>query len=145
MLLNVSFIWFGKRFFNLFQPSFLLLIETSHWVLKVNQTTFSMKKWVKMSDGRILREKFPNTKFFWSVSFCNCTEQRKIWTRENFIFGHFSCSSIIERNWKLIRLFKNLLNSFTTEVLILLKPVHWFALQINKVVSTWWGPPSWKS
>ena len=64
MLLNVSFIWFGKRFFNLFQPSFLLLIETSHWVLKVNQTTFSLKKWVKMSDGRILRENFQIPKFF---------------------------------------------------------------------------------
>ena len=29
------------------------------------------------------------------------------------------------------------LNSFMTEVPIILKPVHWFALQINRLVSIW--------
>ena len=37
------------------------------------------------------------------------------------------------------------LNSFMTEVPIIQKPVHWFALQINGLVSIWQWPPSWKS
>ena len=32
-----------------------------------------------------LREKCPNTEFFWSVFFC-------IWTWKNSVFGYFSCS-----------------------------------------------------
>ena len=36
------------------------------------------------------------------------------------------------------------INSFMTEVPIIWKPVHWFAEQINGLVSIWQGPPSWK-
>ena len=37
-----------------------------------------------------------------------------------------------------------MLNSFMTEVSIIQKPVHWFAEQINGLVSIWYRPPSWK-
>ena len=40
--------------------------------------------------------------------------------------------------------FQNI-NSFKTEVPIIWKLVHWFALQINGLVSIWYGPTSWKS
>ena len=38
-------------------------------------------------------------------------------------------------------------NSFMKEIHIILKPVHWFAEQINGLVTgfIWYGPPSWKS
>ena len=38
--------------------------------------------------------------FFWSVFFCIRTEYRKIWTRKNSAFGHFSCSEILEKSLK---------------------------------------------
>ena len=38
-----------------------------------------------------------------------------------------------------------LLNSFMTKVPIIQKPVHWFAEQINDLVSIWLGPSPWKS
>ena len=38
--------------------------------------------------------------FFWSVFFCIRTEYRKIWTRKNSVFGHFSCSEILEKSLK---------------------------------------------
>ena len=40
-----------------------------------------------------LREKCPNTEFFWSVFSYNRSEYRKIRTRKNFVFGHFSRSA----------------------------------------------------
>ena len=39
----------------------------------------------------------------------------------------------------------NPINSFTTKADIIQKPVHWFAEQINGLVSIWYRPPSWKS
>ena len=39
-----------------------------------------------------LREKCPNTEFFWSVFSCIQSEYRKIQTRKNFVFGYFSRS-----------------------------------------------------
>ena len=35
-------------------------------------------------------------------------------------------------------------NSFVTDVSIIYKPVHWFAQQINGLVSIWYWPPSRK-
>ena len=46
----------------------------------------------------------------------------------------------IKQNWQI-----QVMNSFMTEVHIIEKPVHWFAEQINRLVSMWQGPPSWKS
>ena len=40
-----------------------------------------------------LREKFPNTEFFWSVFSCIQSEYRKIRTRKNSVYGHFSHSA----------------------------------------------------
>ena len=37
------------------------------------------------------------------------------------------------------------MNSFMTEVPIIQKPFHWFARQINWLVSLWYGFLSWKS
>ena len=37
-----------------------------------------------------------------------------------------------------------LLKSFMTEISVIQKPIHGFALQINEPVSIWCRPPSWK-
>ena len=44
------------------------------------------------SMGNTLREKCPYTELFWSVFSCIRTEYRKIRTRNNSVFGHFSRS-----------------------------------------------------
>ena len=41
-----------------------------------------------------LREKSPNTEFFWPTFLCIRTEYRKIRTRKNSIFGQFSFSVV---------------------------------------------------
>ena len=38
---------------------------------------------------------------------------------------------------KLIKILVSPVNSFMTEAIILQKPVHWFDLQINGLVSIW--------
>ena len=43
-----------------------------------------------------LREKCPNAEFFWSVFSCIRTEYRKIPTRKNSVFGHFSRSAYFD-------------------------------------------------
>ena len=43
-------------------------------------------------ESHTLREKCPNTEYFWSVFSCIPTEYRKIQTRNNSVFGHFSRS-----------------------------------------------------
>ena len=37
-----------------------------------------------------LREKCPTRSYFWSVFSCVQSEYRKIWTKNNSVFGHFS-------------------------------------------------------
>ena len=39
-----------------------------------------------------LREKCPNTEFFWSVFSCIPTKYRETRIRKNSVFGQFSCS-----------------------------------------------------
>ena len=41
-----------------------------------------------------MRQKFPNTEFLWSVFSCIKSEYRKIRTRKNSVFGHFSRSDL---------------------------------------------------
>ena len=48
--------------------------------------------WSIEGDKVTLREKCPNTEFFLSVLSCIGTESRKIRTRKNSVFGHFSRS-----------------------------------------------------
>ena len=52
----------------------------------------------------------------------------------DFSFVYSFCeNTLILENYK--PLFLNLVNSFMTEVPIIKKPVHWFARQINGLVS----------
>ena len=46
--------------------------------------------------------KCPKTEFFWSVVSCIRTEYRKIQTRNNSVFGHFSCSGVysLQNQWE---------------------------------------------
>ena len=57
----------------------------------------------------------------------------------------FDLFSMCEKLVKIMVLVRNIshdINSFVTEVPIIQKPVHWFALQINGLVFIWLGPPS---
>ena len=79
--------------------------------------------------------------YFWSLLSCIQFEYRKIRTRNNSIFGHFSRNDIVWY-WRtyLICLRKRLQVLLKTQT----SELSWFALQMNGPVSIWYGPPSWK-
>ena len=71
---------------------------------------------IRSSAHKILREKFPNTELFlvciflysewiseiYFVNICIQSKYRKIRTRNNSVFGHFSCSEMVKHTLKIL-------------------------------------------
>ena len=62
------------------------------WSVSLKNGRVEKKQLAPFAVSFSLREKFPNTKFFWSVFLCIQTECWKIRTKKNSVFGHFSRS-----------------------------------------------------
>ena len=76
----------------------------------------------------------PGWEFFWSVNLSIQSKFRKIRTRKTPNTDAFLCTfTTSARNW--VRRADNSLNA---KVVIILKPINWFAEQINWPVSIWW-------
>ena len=98
---------------------------TSNVLKAVLYKFYLVHSWIPWPIWRLefkaLREKCPNTKFFWSVFFC-------IQTRKNSVFGHFSSgadytNNSLNNNKKLLFHEENKTLSLTIFILLILLPL----------------------